>query len=324
MRRYSIWAIVAACSLTVIWSGLWFYVRGFVETKIELVLENDLNGNATAFCGERNIGGFPFRLVLACSPAGITVNGGDFALDLRELNVTALAYNPQHVVAEYSGPLIIASPASERPVRAEWTKGLSSVRITGQSFSVFSTLFENLAVSGPQSGLKAVKVQFHARPVEDEGLTDLAFSADDAEFRLDNQTSAPFFLAMVLQVNATPQQILAGSFAGGNPSLQNIDIRFRSGKSQLAATGNLFLSDDGTANGELLITAKNLKDLAAFLRTLPEAVSMPAQQTVGYLIALGRPGTDDSGEPVSQLTMTVRNNGIFAGDRLIARFGPDS
>ncbi len=323
MRRFSIWAIIGFCTLTAIWSALWFYARGFVESQVDQVLASSQSGDPALFCKERNIGGFPFRLILACSPAGVSVNGGGLALDLEELNVTALAYNPQHVVAEYSAPLTI-TPVNNLPVRADWSNGLSSVRISGQSFSIFSTLFENLAVTGPNSVFKTTEAQFHARPLAEEGLTDLAVSADNAEFSLNGQTSAPFFFAMTMQINSTPQLALAGSFTDGNPAFQNIDIRFWYEKSHIGAKGDLIVADDGMANGELLITAKDLEYLAAFLQTLPDQIKTPAQQTVGYLISLGRPGKDENGDPVSNLTLSIRGNEIFAGNRLIANLGPGS
>ena len=323
MRRFSIWAIIGICALTAIWSALWFYARGLVESQVDRVLAGSLSNDPTVLCEERTIGGYPFRLILACSPAGMRLNSGDLSVDLSALNVTALAYNPKHVVAEYSAPLTV-TPGNMLPVRANWSKGLSSVRISGQSFSIFSTLFENLAVSGPNSAFKTTEAQFHARPLVEEGLTDLAVSADHAEFSLNGQTSAPFFFAMTTRINATPEFALAGSFPGGSPSFQNIDIRFWHEKTYVSATGNLTVADNGMSEGEFLITAKDLKDLAAFLQTLPDQMKTPAQQTVGYLISLGRPGKDENGEPVSQLTLSVRGNEIFAGNRLIANLGPGS
>ena len=93
-------------------------------------------------------------------------------------------------------------------------------------------------------------------------------------------------------------------------------------------------SDDAAANGKsdartrvLFLSmqpAKDLEDLAAFLQTLPDQIKTPAQQTVGYLISLGRPGKDENGDPVSNLTLSIRGNEIFAGNRLIANLGPGS
>ena len=86
MRRFSIWAIVAFCALTVIWSALWFYARGVVETQVDQVLAGSRNADPAIFCNDRTIGGFPFRLKLACAPAGASVNGGSLAIDLKQLN----------------------------------------------------------------------------------------------------------------------------------------------------------------------------------------------------------------------------------------------
>ena len=141
---------------------------------------------------------------------------------------------------------------------------------------------------------------------------------------MNGQTSAPFFFATTLRINATPQRALAGSFTGGSPAIRNIDIRFWHEKAFVGATGNLTIGADGMADGELLVSAKNLNDLAAFLQTLPDQVRTPAQQTVGYLISLGRPGKDENGDPVSQVTLSVKGDELFAGNRMIAKIGPGS
>ena len=324
MRRFSIWAIIAVFALTIIWSVLWHYARGFAEDQVDQVLAVGSDGDPTIFCKDRHIGGYPFRLILACSTAGIDLRSADLSADLGGLNVTALAYKPQHVVAEFSAPLNIVTGFSGTQFKADWSSGRSSVRISGRSFSRFSAAFQNLAVAGSNIALAAADAQLHARPAEAGDGTDLAFSADDAAFGMDGQTSAPFSLSARVQLDAAPEAILAGVYDGAGPNLKNIDILVASGESRLAAAGELSFTAAGTASGKIVITAKNLKDLAAFLQTLPDRVSTGVQRTVGSMIALGKPGKDGNGDPVSELTLRILDNQIFVGDLLIADLGPGS
>jgi hypothetical protein len=322
MRRFAISAIVITLVLCVAWAAIWAYARNVVATRVDEVLAT--SSPAEIVCADRSVSGFPFRMALSCSKAGLREPSRALTADLGGVRVSALAYRPRHVIAEFTAPLNVAWNVPPSELNADWSEGQASLRITGQALGRLSGEFDDFKLATEQQAIAGRHTEFYARPADEGRQTDLAWSALDATFGLDGEISAPFSLDTKMRVDMPPEDLMAGGLAGRDIAIPDLDLRLTAGDARLSAKGDVTVDQAGTANGTIVIVTENLPALASFMQTLPTAVRNRAQTLVGGVIALSKPTTNDQGAQVSELTLTIRDNAIFAGTRQIGVLGPGS
>ena len=81
-------------------------------------------------CGSQSIGGYPFRIEVSCSEtaADFRKPGSETALKMGPALVAAQIYDPQLVIGEFKGPLIVSSPHNPSSLEVNWTLAQTSVR----------------------------------------------------------------------------------------------------------------------------------------------------------------------------------------------------
>lgn len=324
MRRYAIFVLVITFVLCAAWTALWTYGRSIVAERVDQVLQANADGPATLLCADLGISGFPFRMSLSCSKAGITESRRNISATLAGVEVTALVYQPRHVIAELASPLQITWNDDASPLSANWSRGRSSVQLSGEDLARLSAEFDDLSVATALGALNAGQLEFHARPTEDGRQTDLALSADLATLAIQAETSAPFSLDSTFRVDAPPQVLMAGNSGDSGISVPDLNVLLTAGESRITTRGALTVSASGTVDGEVTIVTQDIPALAAFMQSLPSPVRGRLQAAVGGVIALSTPGTGETGQPVSTLVVTIRENVITAGNRQIGVIGPPS
>jgi hypothetical protein len=323
-RRYATFAIVVVLVLCAGWTAIWFYARSVLSSEVDEVLRSRANGPAEIFCTDREISGFPFAMALSCSKAGVTEHTRALTAELGGLKIGALAYSPRDVTADLQAPLNIAWQADASPLTADWSSGQASVHLSDDGPGAISTAFDRLSITTPLNGVAADHTEFHARPADNNRQTDMEWRADAATFSQQAETSAPFTIDGKARIDAPLARLMDGAVGNGNVAIPDLDIRLTAGESHISASGAITLLASGSAEGEIVVVTENLPALAAFLQTLPADVRSRVQALVGGVIALSKPATNEKGDPVSELTLTLRDNAIFAGTRQIAEFGPGS
>jgi hypothetical protein len=323
MRRFAIFAIVVTIVLCAVWTAIWLYARSIVASRVGEALAAHSQGPTSVFCTDNEVGGFPFRMALSCSKAGMQEQTRNLAAELHGLKVTALAYRPSHVIADVTAPLNVSWNAPASPLKADWSLGRASVRIADQDLDRLSAEFDDFSVTTALHAFSAANTQFHARPAETE-LTELALSADDAAITIEAENSAPFSVAAVARIDQPPALLLAGGFNGREIVIRDFKVIMTAAESRITANGALTFDRSGTANGTIVIDTENIPALASFMQTLPSAVRTPAQAAIGAMIALGKPAENDQGAQVSRLDLSVRDSVVFAGTRQIGVLGPGS
>jgi len=329
MRRYAIFAIVTTIGLCTVWTAIWHYARNVVASRIDTVLSANAHGRTAIFCTDRDISGFPFRMAISCSKAGLQEQTRNLSAQLHGIKVTALAYRPRHVIAEVTAPLNISWSAPASPLNADWSQGRASVSVGDLTLDRLSAEFDNLSIKTGPHAIAARHTEFHARsagnetPAETE-QTDLAWSAGDATLAIQSETSAPFSIASTVRIDIPPAMLLTSGFGDRDIVVRDIDIRLIAAESRITATGALTVDRSGTTNGAIVIDTENIPALASFMQTLPSAIRAQAQTAIGAVIAMSKPVTNDKGSQVSRLDLTIRDSIIFAGSRQIGVLGPDS
>ena len=329
MRRYARFAIVITILLCALWTAIWLYARNVVASRIDEALAARSHGPTTLICDDRQLGGYPFRLALSCSKAGLQNETRNLLLELQGVTVTALAYRPRHVIADMTAPLNVSWSAPASPLKADWSKGRASVRIGEHSLSRLSAEFDQFSLTTALHALAADNTQFHVRPAgsgdpAEAEQTDLAWSADGARLTVEAETRAPFSFASTMRIDLPPAVLLTGGIGERDIAIPDIKVRLGAGESRITANGALTFDRSGAANGTLAIVTENIPALAAFMQTLPSSIRNRAQTAVGAIIAMSKPDTNDQGTQVSRLDLTIRDNVVFAGTRQIGVLGPES
>lgn len=323
-RRYTTFAIVVVIVLCAGWTAIWFYARSVLTERVDEVLQSRADGPAEIFCADRQISGFPFGMSVSCSKAGLTEHTRALTAELGGLKIGALAYSPRDVTADLQAPLNINWQADASPLTADWSSGQASVHLSDDGPGAISTAFDRLSIATPLNGIAAEHTEFHARPADDNRQTDMEWRADAATFSQQAETSAPFTIDGRARIDAPLARLMAGAAGSGDVAIPDLDVRIAAGESRVSATGAITLLASGSAEGEIVVVTENLPALATFLQTLPADVRSRVQTLVGGVIALSKPARNEKGEAVSELTLTLRDNAVFAGTRQIAEFSPGS
>lgn len=324
MRRFTKFTLVAILVLCAGWTAIWFYARSVLIGKVDEVLQSRADEPAEIVCTDREVSGFPFGMALSCAKAGVTERNGLLTAELGGLKIGALAYSPRDVSADLRAPLNLNWPADASPLTADWSDGRANVRLSDDGPGPISTVFERLSIATPLQAIAADHTEFHARPVNDNRQTDVEWRAEDATFSQASETSAPFAVDARARIDAPLSQLMAGEVGAGEIVIPDLDISLTAGESRVSAKGAVTLKPSGNAEGEIVVVTENLPALATFLQTLPSDVRSRVQTLVGGIIALSRPAKNDEGEAVSELTLTLRDNAIYAGTRQLGVIGPGS
>ncbi|MGL5361732.1 MAG: DUF2125 domain-containing protein, partial [Bosea sp. (in: a-proteobacteria)] len=165
---YLPFALLALIAL--LWSGLWFYVKGRVANGIELALANELQLGRNWACTDHRISGFPFRIEVHCSALKVTSarDNGDYTATTGPLVALGQIYTPGLILVEAKGPLQLKTPDGS-VVDAKWNLLSASFKRSGESFERLSAVFMQPAVTVSRTGVAPVSIsaqslELHLRP----------------------------------------------------------------------------------------------------------------------------------------------------------------
>lgn len=308
------WLVIVPLALLVVlgivWSGLWFYAANRAEREIDAWMGREARLGRVWSCGERSLGGFPFRFELRCTKATLETRGGD-AMRFTSVSAHAVAqvWAPNHIVAEFQAPARVEDLNTGSAYAATWSllqmSGIGDLSGRPQRFSLQAhdlKLEQPAAVGTPATALLSAHLfEFHARraPATD-GKPD---GVDYASGLLGGESAllAAFGITgpvdMSLQGTVTAsadlrpmpvmQRLKAWADAGGVARLDRFVVT--APKVAASATGNLALDSHGRLNGKLDLGFAGLNDLVQALdRT--GAIPREVAPIVSALAMVGKPG----------------------------------
>jgi hypothetical protein len=346
--RTSRWRIfLPSVALLVLFLGLgcfWAYAAWRTGTAVDAWLAREARLGRNWTCPDRQISGFPFRLEVSCDKPGFTGKAGGRALtgELARVHAVAQLQDPNHVIVEAEGPLVVSDDAGGR-LALQWDLLHGSIEGQGSAplaqLAVEATKPRLTLVGFGLAGLEASgdSVDFHmrrtpSRPVEDNAY-DVASRATQLRLPPADQwlgDQAPIDMDAVATV--TQAEPLTGAppaaelerwrAAGGKVQLSKLMLA--KGAKRLDATGVVGLDDLRRPQGRLDISVAGLDDLLQQFGLSPRAAN------IGGLIAgvLGgrapkAPEPDASGTPGGVvLPLRLDNGKAFLGPLAVARLMP--
>ncbi len=172
---YAPMVLVAVIAAT--WSFAWFFVRDKAVEIIDAQLAREAARGRVWTCADRNIAGFPFRLVVSCS--SLVLQQGRVSLTLGPTQLIGQIYNPRHVIVEAVGPLHFNNGVVT--IGGSWTKleaSISGVRRDGFDRASLVTTQSSFTVDGLPAGAFEIAMQssdLQIRPTPDVPQSDRSF-----------------------------------------------------------------------------------------------------------------------------------------------------
>ncbi len=269
------------------WTGLWFYGRHRIGLELDNFFARQASLGRIWRCPDRTIGGYPFRIEVACrAPTFATARGGQGEVTgrLERLSVTAQtagALNLAHVVSKFDGPLVLTEQGFGR-MTVTWKEALGSFRGTHRRVERISIDIKEIeALIEPTGGetmrLKAAGIEAHLR----EGISPNEPGAYDVAIRLNNaalplldralNSTDPLNLLLdgkVLNVGAVDRRDWRATLENwrlANGSFRVEQFTLAKGAPRLEAKGDLRLDAERRIEGRLDANFVNAGPLLATL-----------------------------------------------------------
>lgn len=178
--------VVLLLLLALGWSGFWFYARGRTMEAIDVAIAREAERGRNWSCGDRSIGGFPFRIELRCASLALTSSRWPETVRVETGPAVAVGqiYTPGQVILQATGPLRATLPEG-RILDVTWTRLEASLtHRSPEQFALVATE-PNLNLTAPgaaPSTWRAATLELHLRRnpdrPEEEQAVDLALTAN--------------------------------------------------------------------------------------------------------------------------------------------------
>lgn len=290
-RRF-IWLAVGIVVAIAAYTAGWFWVAGEVEARTAAAIERIRGGGGEAECDGAEARGYPFRIGLFCRSVN-WANARGASLRGDGLRTAAQIYNPFHVVGEMDEAWVgTASAVSRLSTNAKDIR--FSARLDQPLPERASLTARTISVDGSPDAarstivLTAAASEAHMRRNGD--AVDLAFSATDVEVSPPRLGRSLRFPALSADVSVDDGVRLAEqppkSLRGLSGQLRSVAIDTGE-DAGLTATGPLSVDADGLVDGQLQITVRNPKKLAAYVTDLFPDQAKQIQSAFSGIAMLG-------------------------------------
>lgn len=313
----------------VLWTGLWFLASHRIEGGMEDFMAARQAEGLVSDPGRIRLGGYPYRFDLSLTDTEFAAPDGGLTWRMPSLDVAALAYRPNHLIATLDGEQVIRrgeetirvdSARLQASLRTRLAAGLPLDRLTaeaealvlasdaGWGLAVREALAASRRSTEPGAGLFA-----HDISLAVEGIVpDAALRARiDPAGRLPPEIDSLRLNALV----GLDREIDRALFAPDAPlpEIRGIVLRDAGlvwGEADLRLSGALDFDAAGLAHGDLRLTLtgwQSLLDLALSLGIVPEGQARNVERALRLLemTALGARSID--------VTMPVRSGTMMLG-----------
>ncbi|MCJ8144355.1 DUF2125 domain-containing protein [Ancylobacter sp. A5.8] len=341
-RRPAWWVALPALALVaagLAWTGAWYYAAGRAEREIDNWIVAEGARGRDWSCGNRTIGGYPFRFELSCDGPSVVLQGPtQWTWKAARVHAVAQVWNPRHIIAEFTGPATLSEAATGRTITAGWTLLQVSGAGTGQRLERFSLAANDYTLAeGGATILSARHLELHLRQHPGEaanGALDIAMEVDDATGMAlmggapaaGAQPAAPVDALLQATITGVPElailpveaRLLKWQANGGRVKIDQ--ARISAGGGMMAAMGELGLDPQRRLDGMVTVS---VVEAGKLLPVLASAGLMPDFLTAlaPVLGAAGMP-TQVDGANASAFPFVFRNGRVALGILPLGKIGP--
>jgi hypothetical protein len=260
--------------LAIGWSAAWFVMRNRATDALDGWMGAEAKGGRQWACADRQVGGYPFRIIVACG--SLTLKQGPVTASLGRVTSMSQVYQPGFVITEIEGPLRVSD--GQAVLEGNWDLLQSSLHASPQGLRRFSLLAEaprfTLTGIGPDAVVSnSRQMELHVRPnparpadkAYDAALTlkeaqipmldRLVGGAEPADFSLD----ATVTQAEGFRGRPVDQELERWRMAGGGLDILMLSVA--KGPRRAEAKGALGLDERHLPTGQLTVSAAGLDGL---------------------------------------------------------------
>lgn len=297
-RRWPL-RLALACAVAVAgWTAAWTWARARLITEIDARLPILAERGVEIVCPERTVGGWPFRLEVACRDPGVEIAAEGIGGSVSAVRLTVSVWSPTAVTLEADGPLVAERDGQGR-LDASWRR----LAVVAQGWRA-ETARLALSVDGLDATTKTPDGRgghLKAEHFEAQGRTGgdraadlvLAVSAAASSLEIGGGRIGPPHAD--LSATATLRDALppgpgepARAFAARGGRIEPIRVGFAVDGVRVDGKGALTLGADGLLDGTIDFAAQGLEAV------VHDAAKLGAQTTslLGAFVLLGKPSRD--------------------------------
>lgn len=292
--------------LAIAWSGYWLWLHYKVQDLFDEQSASLAERGLTLACGERDWGGYPFRIEFTCTGPKFADQRSSLVAgaEAKALFVVMQAYDFRKFAALLDGPTTIAIRDAE-PLTIAHERILAS-------FQRVSATDHRLSIEVPAlrigEEVSATTASFHFR-ARDETILDvaasgegIAFTVEDAKFAIDR---AAIEGDMPLSAIAN-QEVLRGlASTGGKINITRASLS--RGELTISGDGALTITPQGFIDGRITTV---ISDLNLFIAELQQALKL-SDRELRELRALGSVLAGATGGRSVPVDLRFQNGDIY-------------
>lgn len=287
--RRRLWPVFVAPVLFLVlaaaWSGFWFYAASHVDEKFDEWRTREAKSGRVYECANRSVAGFPFRMEVNCESPVVTLTSQtadqiQLTARLKDILVIAQVYDPTKIIAEFTGPVSVASRGETPSFVGNWTTGRASAAGVPTPQRV-SLVFDDPAldrISGAVQTplLRAKHLELHTRLLEgslsNNPVVETAFQLTAGSLQgLHPVLAEPFDADIRTMLRGLkdfapkpwPERFREIQAAGGR--LDFTQSRVQQGDTIAVAAGSLGITPSGYLDGELTMTVAGMEKIVSQL-----------------------------------------------------------
>jgi len=288
------WPIFVAPGLLLLaalaWTVFWFVAANGTDRRVDEWRTREAAAGRVYECGQRSVGGFPFRLEVRCTNASVTLRGqtaeqvgsqDTITAKLGDILVVAQVYDPSRLIAEFTAPATLLDRSQHPVMVANWKLANSSIVGLPGVPQRIALVFEEPALDringAVQVGMARAKhAELHGRLAEastaERPLIDAAIQVSSASIQdVHPLLVAPFDADIRARLSGLrdlsskpwPERLRDLQAAGGR-----IDIaasRIQQGDLIATGSGSLGLTAQGRLDGEVQMVVAGLEAIVPAL-----------------------------------------------------------
>jgi hypothetical protein len=318
--------------VAIAWSGFWWYASTRVQTEWARFIAKQAELGRQIKCEKQSVAGYPFRLEIHCANPTVenTREGRAFSANLGEINAVAQVYQPNKVVLEAKGPMVLVDKDGEgATLTANWTSAEGSASIWTSGPQNADVVIKGLTTAVSRDGqtqniLDGANIEAHVRVAEGAnaapGAYDLAADVDAksvAPLDMFLNSSSPFmatFRGTVTKIDLSPMPMedrLRG-WAENGGSLIVSQAQLSRGPSSVRASGTVGLETSGYPSGDLSVALAGVPELAATLKQSNRVPDTAISLVSAGLAMFGKP-TNIDGKDAVELPVKINKGKIGIG-----------
>lgn len=294
------------------WSGYWWIGQTGVSKGFEAWFDARRNEGWVADFTGLETRGFPNRFDTSFTKVALADPDTGLAWEAPFFQILALSYRPNHVIAVWPDQQLFATPLEKYQVES---RDMRASIVTGADIRLpleRTTLTAKKLVIGPVSSDQATTIQALRLAAERKATRNstyrLGFSAEGLSPALDWRVRLDPAGKLPEQFDALQTDITVefdkpwdrSAIEVARPQPRRIDIRLaeaRWGRLELQAAGEVSVDRDGFPEGEIVIKARNWRDIlnmAVASGTLPEGFAETLEDALSLISQMaGNPQTLD-------------------------------